>query len=416
MKDVLAAAGVPTARYARSRRATRPTRVRVPRHAAGPLRGEDRRARRGQGRGRHRVDRRGARRGARLSVGRRVRRRGPYVRDRGGSDRARASRVRAVRRPRAAARSASRRTTSARSTATGPNTGGMGAYSPVPFVADDLVDEVMERAIRPTLARARAARRRVPRRALLRSHARRPTARRCSSTTCGSAIPSARSSMPAARERSLRALPRVGGGSHRDAGGARADARASAVVLASEGYPPAPTRQGDVIAGLDAAGARDGVIVFHAGTARRRRASRHDERRPRAHGRPPRASTSRAPGTVRTRPRPISRGRASTTVATSPPKPDCYVIPRYSLPEIADLFTDEARFGAWLEVEVLAVEAWAKLGVVPEDDARAVRERAGFDVERSTSARRSPSTTSPRSLTSCRSTSVRRPARGSTTG
>ena len=46
------------------------------------------------------------------------------------------------------------------------------------------------------------------------------------------------------------------------------------------------------------------------------------------------------------------------------------MIPRYSLPEIADLFTDEARFGAWLEVEVLAVEAWAKLGVVPADDAR----------------------------------------------
>jgi adenylosuccinate lyase len=57
------------------------------------------------------------------------------------------------------------------------------------------------------------------------------------------------------------------------------------------------------------------------------------------------------------------------------------MIPRYSLPEIADLFTDDARFGAWLEVEVLAVEAWAALGVIPEADAQAVRERAGFDVE-----------------------------------
>jgi adenylosuccinate lyase len=56
------------------------------------------------------------------------------------------------------------------------------------------------------------------------------------------------------------------------------------------------------------------------------------------------------------------------------------VISRYSLPEISALFTDEARFGAWLEVEVLAVEAWARLGVVPADDARAVRECAGFDV------------------------------------
>lgn len=57
------------------------------------------------------------------------------------------------------------------------------------------------------------------------------------------------------------------------------------------------------------------------------------------------------------------------------------MIPRYSLPPMADLFTDGARFAAWLEVEVLAVEAWARLGVVPGADARAVRERAGFDVE-----------------------------------
>ena len=56
------------------------------------------------------------------------------------------------------------------------------------------------------------------------------------------------------------------------------------------------------------------------------------------------------------------------------------MIPRYSLPEIADLFTDDARFGAWLEVEILAVEAWAELGVIPAEHARLVRERAGFDV------------------------------------
>ncbi len=56
------------------------------------------------------------------------------------------------------------------------------------------------------------------------------------------------------------------------------------------------------------------------------------------------------------------------------------MIPRYSLPPMADLFTDEAKFSAWLEVEVLAVEAWAELGVVPEAHARAVRERAGFEV------------------------------------
>ncbi|MGH9268982.1 MAG: adenylosuccinate lyase, partial [Acidimicrobiales bacterium] len=52
------------------------------------------------------------------------------------------------------------------------------------------------------------------------------------------------------------------------------------------------------------------------------------------------------------------------------------MIPRYSRPEMAALFTDEARFGRWIEIEVLALEAWAALGVVPAGAARAVRERA----------------------------------------
>jgi len=43
---------------------------------------------------------------------------------------------------------------------------------------------------------------------------------------------------------------------------------------------------------------------------------------------------------------------------------------------MSDLFTDQARLALWLEVEVLAVEEWASLGVVPEADAKAVRERA----------------------------------------
>jgi adenylosuccinate lyase len=56
------------------------------------------------------------------------------------------------------------------------------------------------------------------------------------------------------------------------------------------------------------------------------------------------------------------------------------LIPRYSLAPMADLFADGARYAAWLEVEVLAVEAQAKLGVVPADAAAAIRQRAGFDV------------------------------------
>ena len=57
-------------------------------------------------------------------------------------------------------------------------------------------------------------------------------------------------------------------------------------------------------------------------------------------------------------------------------------IPRYALPEMSALWSDEARLVHWLEIEILAVEAWARLGVVPDDDARIVRERASFDLER----------------------------------
>jgi adenylosuccinate lyase len=58
------------------------------------------------------------------------------------------------------------------------------------------------------------------------------------------------------------------------------------------------------------------------------------------------------------------------------------MIPRYTLPEMGAVWSDQARFRHWLEIEVLAVEAWARLGRVPEEDARAVRERASFTVER----------------------------------
>ncbi len=57
------------------------------------------------------------------------------------------------------------------------------------------------------------------------------------------------------------------------------------------------------------------------------------------------------------------------------------MIPRYSLPEMAALFSDDAKFGAWLEVEILACEAWSKLGVIPADDAATIRAKAAFTTE-----------------------------------
>jgi adenylosuccinate lyase len=49
---------------------------------------------------------------------------------------------------------------------------------------------------------------------------------------------------------------------------------------------------------------------------------------------------------------------------------------------MAAVWSDDARLSHWLEIEILAVEAWARLGRIPQDDARAVRERAAFDLER----------------------------------
>jgi adenylosuccinate lyase len=57
------------------------------------------------------------------------------------------------------------------------------------------------------------------------------------------------------------------------------------------------------------------------------------------------------------------------------------VIPRYTREEIGGVWTDERRMEAWLAVELAATDAWAAEGVVPDDAARACRDRASFTVE-----------------------------------
>ncbi|MDP1794886.1 MAG: adenylosuccinate lyase [Acidimicrobiales bacterium] len=56
------------------------------------------------------------------------------------------------------------------------------------------------------------------------------------------------------------------------------------------------------------------------------------------------------------------------------------MIGRYTRPQMAARFDDVARFTAWLEVEILAVEGWAKVGVIPEEDAVALR-NAGVKID-----------------------------------
>ncbi|QIZ66450.1 adenylosuccinate lyase [Geobacillus subterraneus] len=58
------------------------------------------------------------------------------------------------------------------------------------------------------------------------------------------------------------------------------------------------------------------------------------------------------------------------------------MIERYTRPEMGAIWTEENRFKAWLEVELLACEAWAELGVIPKEDVRRLRENASFDIRR----------------------------------
>jgi adenylosuccinate lyase len=58
------------------------------------------------------------------------------------------------------------------------------------------------------------------------------------------------------------------------------------------------------------------------------------------------------------------------------------MIPRYSRPEMAALWSPETRFGVWLEIETLACEAMAGLGLVPHEAVAALRAKGAFNVER----------------------------------
>jgi phosphoribosylamine--glycine ligase len=149
----------------------------------------------------------------------------------------------------------------------GPNTGGMGAYSPVPetVLGADLVDEMMEKAIRPTLEELR--RRGAEFRGVL---------------FCGLMLDPIKG--PQVLEYNVRfgdpesqvIVPRLASDLYvhcREVAEGRietdvklADVACVGVALAAEGYPPAPIRRGDAISGLDDASALDGVTVFHAGT------------------------------------------------------------------------------------------------------------------------------------------------------
>jgi adenylosuccinate lyase len=58
------------------------------------------------------------------------------------------------------------------------------------------------------------------------------------------------------------------------------------------------------------------------------------------------------------------------------------MIDRYSRPEMAKIWTEENKFKAWLEVEILSCEAWSELGIIPKEDVTKLRTDARFDIAR----------------------------------
>ena len=58
------------------------------------------------------------------------------------------------------------------------------------------------------------------------------------------------------------------------------------------------------------------------------------------------------------------------------------MISRYTRDEMGAIWTDENKYRAWLEVEILAAEAWAELGIIPKDEVKNIRPNAKIDVDR----------------------------------
>ncbi|MGH8775415.1 MAG: phosphoribosylamine--glycine ligase [Jiangellaceae bacterium] len=149
----------------------------------------------------------------------------------------------------------------------GPNTGGMGAYAPLPWAPEDLVDDVVERVVRPTVDEMR--RRGTPYSGVLYAG--------LALTSRGVRVVefNARFGDPETQAVLARLASPLGGllaaaaaGGLRDFPPLRWDGGASVtVVVAAAGYPWAP-RTGDAVEGLRDAAAVDGVNVLHAGTRR----------------------------------------------------------------------------------------------------------------------------------------------------
>lgn len=146
----------------------------------------------------------------------------------------------------------------------GPNTGGMGAYSPVPVAGDDVVDAVMDRAVLPTLEELQ--RRGIDYRGVLYAGLMlTPQGIKVLEYNVRFGDPEAQVVLPRLKSDLADLLAAAAAGSLED-DPVFGDDAAVTVVCASEGYPASP-RTGDPITGIEAANAVEGVTVFCAGVA-----------------------------------------------------------------------------------------------------------------------------------------------------
>ena len=58
------------------------------------------------------------------------------------------------------------------------------------------------------------------------------------------------------------------------------------------------------------------------------------------------------------------------------------MIPRYTRPAMGEIWSEEAKYQTWLEVEVLACEAWAEMGKIPRKAVAEIRRKARIDIAR----------------------------------
>lgn len=149
----------------------------------------------------------------------------------------------------------------------GPNTGGMGAYAPLPWAPEDLVETVTSRVLQPTVDQL--AKQGTPFRGLLYAGlALTDRGVRVVEFNARFGDPETQSLLALLDSSPAIMLHAAATGSLASVGMPRwRDGASVTVVVAAAGYPDAP-RKGDVIDGVDDANALDGVDVIHAGTAR----------------------------------------------------------------------------------------------------------------------------------------------------